>query len=108
MKFTIALVSLVAAVSATSVPAARGELVELPSIDVSHVPDRFYLAGGDKGALSAREPADSVPLGERATCPRNYPYLCAGRCCRYNICCKKQCCLPSTDFCSKGLCYRWT
>lgn len=46
-------------------------------------------------------------LAERdVSCPPNYPWLCAGFCCPYAICCSRQCCNRGTDYCSNGYCYR--
>jgi hypothetical protein len=106
MKFTLVLSALLATASASSLPQRRGnQLQSLPEIDLANIPERLYGA-----SVPADESLEGRDLEERAkVCPKGYPFLCNGRCCKYNICCKKQCCLPSTDFCgADGYCYRWT
>lgn len=110
MKTSIALgllLSLLTATSATSLEqrAGKSDLAELPIVDILSLPDdeRCRGAGAEEGHKLKR---DDDSLEARASCDRCTPYLCKGRCCRYNKCCSKECCLPVADYCGKdGRCY---
>ena len=106
MQITLAAVFLAAVASASILPENDARSVQsLPEIDLTYIPDALYGAA----AADGEEALESRALNARQSCPAGYPFICNGRCCKYNICCKKQCCLPSTDFCgADGLCYRWT
>ncbi|KAH8180154.1 hypothetical protein LIA77_01673 [Sarocladium implicatum] len=105
MKLTLAFTALFVVASTSILPETDTRGVQsLPEIDVTYIPDALYgVAAADSEVLEGRD------LSARQSCPAGYPFICNKRCCKYNICCKKQCCLPSTDFCgADGLCYRWT
>ncbi|KAH6971525.1 hypothetical protein BKA56DRAFT_621250 [Ilyonectria sp. MPI-CAGE-AT-0026] len=99
--------SVLTATAATSLDERGGKkkLVEMPIVDLLSLPsdERCRGVGDDEGDLIKRDDGD---LESRASCDRCTPYLCKGRCCRYNKCCKKECCLPVADYCGKdGRCY---
>ncbi|KAI3325674.1 hypothetical protein HD806DRAFT_521194 [Xylariaceae sp. AK1471] len=93
MKVPLAFVALLPALGAASCLAERGQ-GKLPTVDIlSLSPDHTTIdTDTDVSALS---------------CPADYPWLCDGRCCPYNIRCTLSCCSPDTDFCSNGLCYKY-
>lgn len=93
MKINCALVSLLPILGV----AAGGQL---PNIDVQGL-------SADRYEASAVEAADLKGEVNAAACPPNYPWLCAGRCCPYSICCDRECCNWDADFCRNGLCYKW-
>ncbi|KAK3310731.1 uncharacterized protein B0T15DRAFT_47086 [Chaetomium strumarium] len=85
----------------------------LPEQELSDNSVAAGLASSDVAAPNkANKPNDDAALMNAAAvvCPVNYPYYCASAdlCCPYNICCSRQCCAPDAQFCSSGLCYRYS
>ncbi|KAH6874438.1 hypothetical protein B0T10DRAFT_206274 [Thelonectria olida] len=99
--------SLLTAAAATELDqrAAKNDLAEMPVVDILSLPDDQHCRGaGDADGHKIKR--DDGDLESRASCGSCTPYLCKGRCCRYNKCCKKECCLPVADYCGKdGRCY---
>jgi len=96
MKATLILVSLLPLLGSA----------QLKTIDTSRIPSELFEASpSDEGSAVARA-GDSNAAA--VSCPSGYPFLCAGFCCRYNICCRRSCCNWDADFCgADGLCYKW-
>lgn len=68
--------------------------ISLPIVDVV---DGQFVSGN----------ADDLDAGglEKRACTNCYPYLCDGRCCHYNKCCKNSCCQAASTGCNrKGHC----
>ncbi|KAK4163104.1 hypothetical protein QBC43DRAFT_371049 [Cladorrhinum sp. PSN259] len=113
MKTTLALVSLLSLLAGTAIanPVSGEESKQLsarqgtrlPSLGYDDLNAQYSSAGSKENA----QPADSISADSVAACPSGYPYLCYGRCCRYNICCANECCAPNAQFCLSGYCYRW-
>jgi hypothetical protein len=93
----ISLLHLFGAVYSNTLPQRDSEplpdLVESDLTDTAYVPSNDVV--GDDRELSLQ------------ACPVSYPWLCAGRCCRYSTCCSRECCAPDAQFCLNGLCYKW-
>ena len=83
---------------AMGVSAAK-HLVELPTMELLSTDD---LSGHDGGL----EDIDMIQIRDnesgimKRACPPCYPWLCQGRCCQFNKCCKKQCCQPAANACT--------
>lgn len=105
MKITFALISLLPLLGAAASIENRSpmdEVTELPELDTSAIPEELFALSGIEGENEGEVSAEA--------CPRSAPYLCLGRCCPYNICCRNSCCNPTTDYCGRynGHCYRYT
>jgi hypothetical protein len=104
MLFSTVLVSLLPLLGAALAAPAEEQLDSLPVLNKLPNSEVYELAGNDAFKSDDVE----VEASSKAVCPPNYPWLCNGRCCPYSKCCTRQCCSPQADFCSNGLCYRWT
>lgn len=106
MKFSLALVTILSMVSATAAVSldqrepAKKELVELPIIDLMTLGDDESCRDVGDDDIDMMEERSEDGLTVRKACPPCYPYTCLGKCCRFNKCCRRECCLPIADFCS--------
>lgn len=100
MKFTVAFLSLLPLLGAAIAEEQSGSLPDIDVLSLSS--DQYESTGLDQFT------AEGGDVSAQAACPPNYPWLCNGRCCPYSICCSRECCGPNSDFCSNGLCYKYT
>lgn len=104
--FYTSLLAVLASAASVDQRSRDGALKILPELDESTT--QSELSSLEESEYQGEEEGDMFAQA----CPAKYPYKCSVSkyCCPYRVCCRNECCLPSTDYCGRrdGRCYRYT